>query len=332
MWGPIVPELADVLRAVPIIERTTVNTWDDKRVVDAVKAAGRKKLIVTGISTDVCLALPAIAALADGFQSYAVVDAFGGFSQTRVDMGVSRMQQAGVVAVGYSTVAVELLADNAEPEAEAVYAALACRSARWSLVLSNIFRKRQSIPGKRWVREVPADWMAQANRDQPPSEPAPNAPDCGHLDGHPSLMICYAPSTPYSVCCFPTRCFLCLGAYTGAVPDAQLRTITVDDAIEFARVLRGSSPEAYIPEWSPKADVLELVPEQNLLQLAVPDDRYGPNDHPGLLEFPSVCPELSRTLKRGEDECRCSSRTPGLVSRRSDRAYLRAVLELDSAL
>src|SRR5215469_17950836 len=111
MWGPIVPELADVLRAVPIIERTTVNTWDDKRVVDAVKAAGRKKLIVTGISTDVCLALPAIAALADGFQSYAVVDAFGGFSQTRVDMGVSRMQQAGVVAVGYSTVAVELLAD-----------------------------------------------------------------------------------------------------------------------------------------------------------------------------------------------------------------------------
>jgi isochorismate hydrolase len=124
MWGPLIPELADVLQGVPIIERTTVNAWDDKRVVDAVKATGRKKLILTGISTDVCLAFPAMAALADGFQTYAVIDASGGFSQTQVDMGVMRMQQAGVVPLGYSTVAVELLADNAAAEAEAVYAAL----------------------------------------------------------------------------------------------------------------------------------------------------------------------------------------------------------------
>jgi nicotinamidase-related amidase len=124
MWGPLIPELVDVLHGVTIIERTTVNAWDEKRLVDAVKTTGRKKLIVTGISTDVCLAFPAIAALADGFQSYAVVDASGGFSQTQVDMGIARMQQAGVVPVGYSTVAVELLADNAAPEAEAVYAAL----------------------------------------------------------------------------------------------------------------------------------------------------------------------------------------------------------------
>lgn len=123
-WGPLIPELAGVLHGVPIIERTTVNAWDEKRVVDAVKATGRKKLIVTGISTDVCLAFPAIAALADGFESYGVIDASGGFSQTQVDMGVLRMQQAGVVPVGYSNVAVELLADNAAPEAEAVYGAL----------------------------------------------------------------------------------------------------------------------------------------------------------------------------------------------------------------
>jgi isochorismate hydrolase len=124
MWGPLIPELADVLHGVPIIERTTVNAWDEKRVVDAVKATGRKKLIVTGISTDTCLAFPAIAALADGFQSYAVIDASGGFSQTQVDMGISRMQQAGVVPVGYSNVPIEIFADNAAPEAEAVYAAL----------------------------------------------------------------------------------------------------------------------------------------------------------------------------------------------------------------
>lgn len=123
-WGPLIPELAEVLRGVPVIERTTVNAWDEKRVADAVKATGRKKLIMTGISTDVCLAFPAIAALADGFQSYGVIDASGGFTRTQVDMGVLRMQQAGVVPVGYSNVSVELLGDNAAPEAEAVYEAL----------------------------------------------------------------------------------------------------------------------------------------------------------------------------------------------------------------
>ena len=137
-WGPLIPELAEVLHGVPMIERTTVNAWDGKRVVDAVKATGRKKLIVTGISTDVCLAFPAIAALADGFESYGVIDASGGFSQTQVDMGVSRMQQAGVVPVGYSNVAVELLADNAAPEAGQFTERSACRLARWSSVLGSI--------------------------------------------------------------------------------------------------------------------------------------------------------------------------------------------------
>src|SRR5258705_11313299 len=85
MWGPLIPELVEVLPGVPGIERTTVNAWDEKRFVDAVKATGRKNLIVTGISTDVCLAFPSIPALADGFQSYAVIDASGGFTQTQVD-------------------------------------------------------------------------------------------------------------------------------------------------------------------------------------------------------------------------------------------------------
>ena len=70
------------------------------------------------------LAFPAIAALRDGYTSYAVVDASGGFSQTQVDLGVARMVQAGVIPVGYSTVAVELLGDNAAPESQAVYAGL----------------------------------------------------------------------------------------------------------------------------------------------------------------------------------------------------------------
>src|SRR5258708_13268311 len=55
MWGPLIPELADVLHGVPTIERTTVNAWDDKRIVDAVKATCRKKLVLPGLSTDLCL-------------------------------------------------------------------------------------------------------------------------------------------------------------------------------------------------------------------------------------------------------------------------------------
>src|ERR1700730_11804099 len=102
MWGPMIPELTEALPGVQRIERTTVNAWDDRRVVEAVKATGRKKLIVTGISTDVCLAFPAIAALADGYDSYAVIDASGGFTQTQIDVVVLRMQQAGVIPVNYS--------------------------------------------------------------------------------------------------------------------------------------------------------------------------------------------------------------------------------------
>jgi nicotinamidase-related amidase len=124
MWGPLIPELQDALPGVQRIERTTVNAWDDPRVVAAVKATGRKKLIITGISTDVCLAFPAMSAVAEGYSAYAVVDASGSFTKEQSDLGVLRMQQAGVIPVGYSTVAVEILADNASPEANAVYSAL----------------------------------------------------------------------------------------------------------------------------------------------------------------------------------------------------------------
>ncbi len=124
MWGPLIPELAEVVRGIPTIERTTVNAWTEKRVVDAVKATGRKSLIVTGISTDVCLAFPAIPALADGYETYGVVDASGAFTKRQGEMGMARMQQAGVIPVAYSNVCVEILADNAAPEAEVVYAAL----------------------------------------------------------------------------------------------------------------------------------------------------------------------------------------------------------------
>jgi hypothetical protein len=121
MWGPLIPELAEALQDVPKIERTTVNAWTEKRVVDAVKAIGRNQLIVTGISTDVCLALPAISALADGY------DIFGSSTRpTRLPRcwGWCGWCRLAWFPLPIPTWAAEILADNATLEAQAVYGAL----------------------------------------------------------------------------------------------------------------------------------------------------------------------------------------------------------------
>lgn len=125
MWGPVIPELAAVLPdGLPVIDRSTVNAWDEPQVVEAIRATGRNKLIITGISTEVCCALPAISATAEGFGAYAAIDASGTFWQAKRETGLLRMQQAGVILIDYSTAIVEILADNADPLAAHVYAAL----------------------------------------------------------------------------------------------------------------------------------------------------------------------------------------------------------------
>ncbi|MFD7904759.1 isochorismatase family protein [Kitasatospora sp. NPDC057904] len=125
LWGPLAPELAAALPPeLEVIDRSTVNAWDDPRVRAAVEATGRKKLIVAGVSTEVCLTLPALSATGAGYDVYGVVDASGTFNDTKRTTGILRMQQAGVIAVDYASVAVEMLADNASPLAPALYEAV----------------------------------------------------------------------------------------------------------------------------------------------------------------------------------------------------------------
>jgi nicotinamidase-related amidase len=124
MWGPTIPELTEALPGIPIINRTTVNAFDEPRFAKAVEATGRKKLIIAGVSTEVCLALPAIHAAGTGYDAYGVIDASGTFSETKRITGLMRMVQAGVIVVDYSTVAVEMLKDNASPKAGPLYGAL----------------------------------------------------------------------------------------------------------------------------------------------------------------------------------------------------------------
>ena len=125
MWGPTFPELVAALPESNIIDRNSVNAWDDPKVAAAIAAMGRKKLIFAGVSLEVCAALPAITAIGKGYEAYVAVDACGTFSQTKHEAGLLRMQQAGVILSDYATLAVEILKDNGRPEAGAVYGALA---------------------------------------------------------------------------------------------------------------------------------------------------------------------------------------------------------------
>jgi nicotinamidase-related amidase len=125
MWGPTFPELVQALPETKIIDRRSVNAWDDSEVSAAIEGTGRKKLIFAGVSLEVCAAFPAITAVGKGYDAYVALDACGTFSQTKREAGLLRMQQAGVIVSDYATLAVEILKDNSRPDAGAVYGALA---------------------------------------------------------------------------------------------------------------------------------------------------------------------------------------------------------------
>jgi nicotinamidase-related amidase len=125
MWGPTFPELVSALPDTKIIDRSSVNAWDDAKVAQAIEATGRKKLIFAGVSLEVCAAFPAITAISKGYEAYVPIDACGTFSQAKHEAGLLRMQQAGVILSDYATLAIEILKDNGRPDAGAVYEALA---------------------------------------------------------------------------------------------------------------------------------------------------------------------------------------------------------------
>jgi len=86
-----------------------VNAYDDARVARAIEATGRKKLIFAGLSLEVCAAFPAMTAVSRGLDAYVAVDACGTFSETKHQVGILRMAQAGVVVSDYTTLMVEIL-------------------------------------------------------------------------------------------------------------------------------------------------------------------------------------------------------------------------------
>jgi nicotinamidase-related amidase len=106
--GPTFPELLDVFPGKDILERTSMNSWDDQKVRDALAANGRKKIVVAGLWTEVCNLTFSLCAMLDGdYEIYMVADASGGTSKDAHDYAMQRMIQAGVVPVTWQQVLLE---------------------------------------------------------------------------------------------------------------------------------------------------------------------------------------------------------------------------------
>ncbi|WP_433293589.1 hydrolase [Pseudonocardia sp. CA-142604] len=97
--GPLIPEITDVFPDAPVIDRSYINAWQDGVFRGAVEATGRRRLVIAGLWTEVCLTFPALSAIEAGYEVFAVVDASAGSSTAAHDAAVVRMTQKGVVPV-----------------------------------------------------------------------------------------------------------------------------------------------------------------------------------------------------------------------------------------
>lgn len=110
--GPLIPELKALFPDAPYIARPgQINAWDNADFVEAVKATGRKQLLIAGVVTEVCVAFPALSALAEGYEVFVVTDASGTFNEIARDSAWNRMSSAGAQLINWFGVACELHRD-----------------------------------------------------------------------------------------------------------------------------------------------------------------------------------------------------------------------------
>lgn len=129
-------ELLEALPGVPEIDRTTLNSWEDPDFRAEVERTGRKKLIIAGLWTEVCVAFPTLDALREGYEVYVVTDAIGGVSRVAHESALQRMIQAGAVPITVLGLACELQRDWGRPDAN-----------RLRAVMREYFGKMKAIKG-----------------------------------------------------------------------------------------------------------------------------------------------------------------------------------------
>lgn len=107
--GPLIPEIhQNAPHAKYVARKGEINAWDNPEFVEAVKATGKKQLIIAGTITSVCMAFPAISAVAEGYQVFAVIDASGTYSKMAEEITLASIVQAGVVPMDTAAVASEI--------------------------------------------------------------------------------------------------------------------------------------------------------------------------------------------------------------------------------
>ena len=114
--GNLWPQIRAVFPEQPAIERSSMNAWDDKNFVAAIKATGRKKIVLAGLWTEVCVAFPSVQAIHDGYEVYVVEDCCGDVSQLAHDNAMKRVIQAGAKPVTSLQVMLEFQRDWAEKD------------------------------------------------------------------------------------------------------------------------------------------------------------------------------------------------------------------------
>lgn len=114
--GPLIPQLQAVLPEQKPIDRTSMNSWEDKNFVTAVEKTGRKKLVIAALWTEVCLVFPALSALQAGYEVYAVTDASGATTLEAHNMAIQRMVHAGVIPITWVQFLCELQRDWSRQE------------------------------------------------------------------------------------------------------------------------------------------------------------------------------------------------------------------------
>ena len=119
--GPILPVIPELLPDAPIVHRPgEINAWENAEFVAEINKTGRKKLVVAGVSTEVCVTFVALSAIKAGYDVYAVIDASGTWNKLVQEVAVARMVQAGVVPITWVAVAAELQGDWRYPTGEAL--------------------------------------------------------------------------------------------------------------------------------------------------------------------------------------------------------------------
>ena len=121
---PLFSQISDLFPQVTPVDRTSTNAWSDPSLRAAVNATGRKKLIIAGLWTEVCLAQTVLSALKDGFEMYFVSDASGGVSKEAHEDAKARMIQAGARPMNWMGVVAEWTPDYTSPERNALTDAL----------------------------------------------------------------------------------------------------------------------------------------------------------------------------------------------------------------